>query len=111
MLYRDLEDFPTERIPPEWKTGIRGGRLHFWHLAWWPWYMRRELRSWLPVLNACRSITMLALMTVTATTGINLHPAVQALNAAFAPSGTSRDGHDCEVDRRAAVRGGNAQRR
>lgn len=73
---------------------------------------------WLSVLDASfscaacpgtrRSMTMLALLT--ATTGINLSPAVQAINAAFAPSGTSRDGQDCEVDRRAAVRGGNAQR-
>lgn len=43
--YRRLDDFPTERIPTGWTIGLRGACLHFWHLAWWPWYMRGELHQ------------------------------------------------------------------
>ena len=43
--YRTLGDFPTEGVPRKWQRGLRGACLHFYHLAWWPWYMRRELRA------------------------------------------------------------------
>lgn len=43
--YRSPDQFPTEGIPRRWRFGIRGAFLHFWHLAWWPWYMRDELRQ------------------------------------------------------------------
>lgn len=43
--YRKLEDFPSSRMPHAWRHGLRGACLHFYHLAWWPWYLRRELRD------------------------------------------------------------------
>lgn len=42
--YRPLTDFPSARIPRAWLTGARGACAYFFHLAWWPWYMRHELR-------------------------------------------------------------------
>lgn len=41
--YRDLKSFPSDGVPSRWQTGIRSGFLWFYHLAWWPWYMRVEL--------------------------------------------------------------------
>lgn len=41
--HRDLKSFPSDRVPPRWQTGVRSGFLWFYHLAWWPWYMRVEL--------------------------------------------------------------------
>ncbi|WP_321889658.1 hypothetical protein [Paraburkholderia bannensis] len=43
--YRSLDQFPAAGIPRRWRYGIRGALLHFWHLAWWPWYVRDELRQ------------------------------------------------------------------
>ncbi|MEM5314262.1 hypothetical protein [Paraburkholderia sp. JHI869] len=43
--YRTLADFPTDGVPHRWRHGVRGGCLLFYHLAWWPWYMRHELRD------------------------------------------------------------------
>ena len=43
--YRTLGDFPDEGVPRQWKRGVRGACLLFYHLAWWPWYMRHELHA------------------------------------------------------------------
>jgi hypothetical protein len=43
--YRTLTDFPADGVPHRWRHGTRGGCLLFYHLAWWPWYMRHELRD------------------------------------------------------------------
>ena len=43
--YRPIDAFPADGIPRRWSRGIRGACLLFYHLAWWPWYMRRELRE------------------------------------------------------------------
>lgn len=43
--YRSLEDFPCDRMPRAWRHGLRGACLLFYHLAWWPWYARHELRD------------------------------------------------------------------
>ncbi|KLU28118.1 hypothetical protein EOS_00915 [Caballeronia mineralivorans PML1(12)] len=43
--YRTLESFPTDGIRREWLRGYRGACLMFYHLAWWPWYMRTPLRD------------------------------------------------------------------
>ena len=43
--YRTIGDFPADGIPRRWLRGVRGACLFFYHLAWWPWYMRRELRE------------------------------------------------------------------
>src|SRR6266404_1938164 len=42
--HRTLESFPTDGIPREWLRGYRGACLWFYHLAWWPWYMRSYLQ-------------------------------------------------------------------
>lgn len=41
--YRPLESFPTDGISRKWLRGYRGACLMFYHLAWWPWYMRTPL--------------------------------------------------------------------
>jgi len=43
--HRALESFPTDGIRREWLRGYRGVFLMFYHLAWWPWYMRTPLRN------------------------------------------------------------------
>ena len=43
--YRSLDDFPSEGIPRSWRHGMRGACVLFYHLAWWPWYMRAELHQ------------------------------------------------------------------
>ena len=43
--HRALESFPTDGIRREWLRGYRGACLMFYHLAWWPWYMRTPLRN------------------------------------------------------------------
>ncbi|SAL41355.1 hypothetical protein AWB69_04169 [Caballeronia udeis] len=43
--HRTLETFPTDGIRREWLRGYRGACLLFYHLAWWPWYMRTLLRD------------------------------------------------------------------
>ncbi len=43
--HRALESFPTDGIRRKWLRGYRGACLMFYHLAWWPWYMRAPLRD------------------------------------------------------------------
>jgi hypothetical protein len=43
--HRTLETFPADGIRREWLRGYRGACLLFYHLAWWPWYMRTPLRD------------------------------------------------------------------
>jgi hypothetical protein len=43
--YRTLESFPTDGIRREWLSGYRAACLWFYHLAWWPRYMRSPLRD------------------------------------------------------------------
>ncbi|WP_156992572.1 hypothetical protein [Paraburkholderia oxyphila] len=43
--YRTVADFPAYGVPHRWRHGPRSGCLLFYHLAWWPWYMRHELRD------------------------------------------------------------------
>jgi hypothetical protein len=43
--HRTLDSFPTDGIRREWLKGYRGAFLWFYHLAWWPWYMRSPLRD------------------------------------------------------------------
>jgi hypothetical protein len=40
---RPLESFPTDGFSRKWLRGYRGACLMFYHLAWWPWYMRSPL--------------------------------------------------------------------
>ncbi len=43
--YRNLDDFPTDGFSPKWLRGHWRAYLLFYHLAWWPWYMRNELQE------------------------------------------------------------------
>jgi hypothetical protein len=43
--HRSLEEFPADGIPRHWLHGPRSIILWLYHLAWWPWYMRVELRE------------------------------------------------------------------
>lgn len=43
--YRRLDDFPSDGVPANWLHGVRSACLLFYHLAWWPWYMRGELHE------------------------------------------------------------------
>ncbi|MFM0003727.1 MULTISPECIES: hypothetical protein [Paraburkholderia] len=43
--HRTLDSFPTDGVPREWHKGYRGACLWFYHLTWWPWYMRSPLRD------------------------------------------------------------------
>ena len=43
--YRSLAELPTDGIPRQWLRGPRSICLWFYHLTWWPWYMRAELRE------------------------------------------------------------------
>ncbi|MFK4442064.1 hypothetical protein ABH944_002509 [Caballeronia udeis] len=43
--HRTLESFPIDGISRKWLRGYRGACLLFYHLAWWPWYMRTPLRD------------------------------------------------------------------
>jgi len=43
--HRSLESFPRNGVRREWLKGYRGACLWFYHLAWWPWYMRAHLRN------------------------------------------------------------------
>jgi hypothetical protein len=43
--YRSLAELPTDGIPRQWLRGPRSICLWFYHLTWWPWYMRVELRG------------------------------------------------------------------
>jgi hypothetical protein len=50
--YRTLADFPADGVPHRWRHGARGGCLLFYHLAWWPWYMRHELHDFVTQAKA-----------------------------------------------------------
>lgn len=43
--HRPLGDFPVDGIPWRWRRGPRGVILWFYHLAWWPWYVRDDLND------------------------------------------------------------------
>ena len=43
--HRSLESFPVTGISRKWLRGYRGACLWFWHLAWWPWYMRSSIQE------------------------------------------------------------------
>jgi hypothetical protein len=43
--HHSLEELPAEGVPRQWLRGPRSIVLWFYHLAWWPWYMRFELRE------------------------------------------------------------------
>jgi hypothetical protein len=43
--HRSLDSFPTDGIPRQWLRDSRRAGLWFYHLAWWPWYMRAELQA------------------------------------------------------------------
>jgi hypothetical protein len=43
--HRSLDELPSIGIPRQWLHGPRSIVLWFYHLAWWPWYMRFELRA------------------------------------------------------------------
>jgi hypothetical protein len=43
--HRPLEELPAEGVSRQWLRGPRTIVLWFYHLAWWPWYMRFELRE------------------------------------------------------------------
>lgn len=43
--YRSLTELPSDGIPRRWLRGPRSVVLWFYHLVWWPWYMRFELRE------------------------------------------------------------------
>jgi hypothetical protein len=45
--HRDLRSFPREGIAVRWRWGWRSWFLLIYHLAWWPWYMRKELAQFL----------------------------------------------------------------
>jgi hypothetical protein len=40
-----LEQMPANGIPWQWFRGPRSVVLWIFHLAWWPWYMRFELKK------------------------------------------------------------------
>jgi hypothetical protein len=43
--YRSLDEFPIDGISARWHAGFGRPCLWFYHLAWWPWYLRAELRA------------------------------------------------------------------
>lgn len=43
--HRTVESFPRDGINWRWLRGYRAACLMFYHLAWWPWYMRASLRD------------------------------------------------------------------
>jgi hypothetical protein len=43
--HRPLESFPSTGIRREWLRGYRAAFVWFYHLAWWPWYMRSSIRD------------------------------------------------------------------
>jgi hypothetical protein len=43
--HRGLESFPTTGIHRKWLRGYRAACLWFYHLAWWPWYMRSSIQD------------------------------------------------------------------
>jgi len=43
--HRSLESFPSTGMRREWLRGYRAAFVWFYHLAWWPWYMRSSIRG------------------------------------------------------------------
>jgi hypothetical protein len=43
--HRSLAELSADGIPRQWLHGPRSICLWVYHLAWWPWYMRFELRE------------------------------------------------------------------
>lgn len=43
--HRTFESFPSAGIRQEWLRGYRSAFVWFYHLAWWPWYMRTSIRD------------------------------------------------------------------
>ncbi|NPT42818.1 hypothetical protein GNZ12_16170 [Paraburkholderia sp. 1N] len=43
--HRTFESFPSTGIRQEWLRGYRSAFVWFYHLAWWPWYMRSPIRD------------------------------------------------------------------
>ena len=43
--HRTLESFPSTGIRQEWLRGYRAAFVWFYHLAWWPRYMRSSIRD------------------------------------------------------------------
>jgi hypothetical protein len=43
--YRSFSSFPSTDIREEWRRGYRAAFVWFYHLAWWPWYMRSSIRD------------------------------------------------------------------
>ena len=41
--HRAFDSFPDVAPDARWRTGYRVAILHFYHLAWWPWYKRFSL--------------------------------------------------------------------
>ncbi|HKR41707.1 MAG TPA: hypothetical protein VJU59_18880 [Paraburkholderia sp.] len=41
--HRDIEEFPVNGVPVQWRKGFRRLLLLIFHLAWWPWYMRADI--------------------------------------------------------------------
>lgn len=46
--HRAFDSFPNVAPDNRWRTGYRVAIVHFYHLAWWPWYKRFSL------LRICR---------------------------------------------------------
>jgi hypothetical protein len=43
--HRPLESFPSAGISRKWLRGYRSALVWFYHLAWWPWYMRASMQG------------------------------------------------------------------
>ncbi|MFM0699542.1 hypothetical protein [Paraburkholderia sediminicola] len=43
--HRNFESFPSAGIRREWLRGYRSAFVWFYHLAWWPWYVRSSIRD------------------------------------------------------------------
>jgi hypothetical protein len=43
--HRPLESFPPTGVHRKWLRGYRAACVWFYHLAWWPWYMRSSIRQ------------------------------------------------------------------
>jgi hypothetical protein len=41
--HRGLESFPQVAPAVDWRSGYRSGCVWFYHIAWWPWYVRHEM--------------------------------------------------------------------
>ncbi|WP_188131189.1 hypothetical protein [Paraburkholderia panacisoli] len=56
--HRPLESFPTDGIRREWLKGYSGAWLWFYHLDWWPWYMRSPLRDVADRIGSGRAVAV-----------------------------------------------------